>query len=492
MWSRAAPLWRGAARLWTPIPVGRGFQIALGLVFLIAWLSLWYQVQILVGSRGLLPAKELIALLRAREISFLDAPTLFHLGAPDWALSLGCLVGTVLAIPILVGRYARVSLAVSTLLYLSYAIICRTFLSFQWDNLLLECGFFAVFLPTERRSRWISFVFKLILFKLYFESGIAKWQSHLHDWQDGSAMSFYYETAPLPGPLAWFMHHLPRRWHTLESWATLGFELGVPFAIFGEKYLRRASFVIFGGFQLINIATANYGFFCYLALALHLFLLEDATPLAGRPGGTGSPSAQGSPVAPRARWRHAPAIALLAGFVFISAVDGLAAFGPREDARALLSLREAWGPFRLVNTYHLFGHITRERIEPEVQSFDGATWTARPFRHKPGDPTRAPGLVAPHQPRVDFQLWFYGLSYRGGTPAYVVNLLERVCTDPAAVERLFEAPLDRSPRAVRLVFWQYHFAPWAEKSWWRREQRDETRPMPCRIDAASESDTTRP
>src|SRR5256885_8382782 len=39
---------------------------------------------------------------------------------------------------------------------------------------------------------------RVLLFKLYFESGIAKWQSGLHDWHDGSAMTFYYETAPLP------------------------------------------------------------------------------------------------------------------------------------------------------------------------------------------------------------------------------------------------------------------------------------------------------
>ena len=106
------------------------------------------------------------------------------------------------------------------------------FLGFQWDNLLLECGLLAAFLPARRPAVSMHFLFRALLFKLYFESGIAKWQSPLHDWQDGSAMTFYYETAPLPTALAWYAHHLPRWWHQFESRATLVLELGVPFAAF--------------------------------------------------------------------------------------------------------------------------------------------------------------------------------------------------------------------------------------------------------------------
>src|SRR5262249_50089837 len=101
-------------RLWRPIRVARAFQIALGAVFLIAWLSLLYQVNVLVGKRGLMPANDFVAILHERGISFWETPTLFRLGAPDWALVAGCLVGAVLAIAIIAGRYARPALAVST------------------------------------------------------------------------------------------------------------------------------------------------------------------------------------------------------------------------------------------------------------------------------------------------------------------------------------------------------------------------------------------
>ena len=90
------------------------------------------------------------------------------------------------------------------------------------------------FRPT-RPAPLVHFLFRLVLFKLYFESGVAKWQSDLGDWQDGSAMTYYYETAPLPTWLAFTAHHLPVWWHHLESRATLALELAVPFLIFGPR-----------------------------------------------------------------------------------------------------------------------------------------------------------------------------------------------------------------------------------------------------------------
>ena len=88
-------------------------------------------------------------------------------------------------------------------------------------------------------------------------------------------MTFYYETAPLPTWLGWWAHNLPAAWHHFESRAVLVLELVVPFAIFGTRRLRLATAALFTGFQILNIASANYGFFCYLALALHVFLLDD-------------------------------------------------------------------------------------------------------------------------------------------------------------------------------------------------------------------------
>ena len=159
-------------------------------------------------------------------------------------------------------------------------------------------------------------------------------------------------------------------------------------------------------------------------------------------------------------------------------------------AAPLLERAEA---FRLVNTYHLFASITRERIEPEFQTLagdrpdenDDAAWTAHDLLHKPGVPARRPDFVAPHQPRLDFQLWFHGLDFRRGRPAYVHMLLERMCEDADAVRPFFVDPLPAHPRAVRVVYWQYHFASRAEKratgAWWTRERLAATAPVRCAV-----------
>jgi len=185
-WRPAWPPWRFGSG---PV-VGGVFARTLALVTLIAWVSLGVQVRLLIGSHGLLPVADFIASVRTQpEISFFDVPTLFWVFHADAALIAGVFAGVALSVLALFGVQGRLCFALSTALYLSYVIVARDFLSFQWDNLLLECGLLAAFLPTDRTAPVAQFLFRVVLFKLYFESGIAKWQSPLHDWPDGSAMT---------------------------------------------------------------------------------------------------------------------------------------------------------------------------------------------------------------------------------------------------------------------------------------------------------------
>jgi hypothetical protein len=505
-------------------PVARLFQRWLGVVFVVAWASLGVQLDVLVGSRGLLPARELFEALRQRpDVTFFDAPTLFRWSASDGALHAGVYAGLVLGVCVVVGIVPRLALAASTLLYLSYAVVARTFLSFQWDNLLLECGMLAVFLPTKHRSVWALFVLRILLFKLYFESGIAKYESYLGDWKDGSAMAYYYETAPIPTCLAWFAHHSPAWFHALESRATLAFEILVPFLIFGPRLARLVALFVFTGFQVVNIATANYGFFSYLALVLGLVLLdaEDVRRMHAafrrtmkRLPPSLSPlwravrrarvahrlilrrAARGvarlaAPLKPRddtAVYVLRLSIASMATFVYVvvSLSDGLGNFA-RDAANEPpgASLAALFAPFRVINTYHLFGSITRDRIEPIFETELGGHWTEHDLHYKPGDPKRAPPFVAPHQPRVDFQLWFYGLGAERGVPTYVAVLLQHLCTDPAAVASLFVDRLPASPQAARVAFYRYHFTTPAERretgAWWKREPVYLPRTLQCSL-----------
>jgi lipase maturation factor len=492
------------------------FARGLALVSLVAWLSLGVQVQVLIGSHGLLPAADLIEAARAQPgVSLLDLPTLAWWLHSDGALTTGIALGAALSIAAFAGFARRACFALSTLLYLSYVTVTRDFLSFQWDNLLLECGFLAVFLRTDAPAPVTHFLFRLVLFKLYFESGIAKWGSALHDWHDGSAMTYYYETAPLPTWLAWYAHHLPVWWHHLESRATLVLELVIPFGIFGPRRVRLFTFGAFTLFQIVNAATANYGFFCYLAVVLGVFLLDDADVARARAW-----MMRGARFVPEIARRWRARLARLAGwvprfasrpllpasarrwaaviatglFALVSVADANVHFGQPCTALAFVNplLERNWR-LHLVNTYHLFASITRERIEPEFQTLaggpiqeregDDGAWTAQHFHHKPGDVGRAPNFVAPHQPRVDFRLWFYGLGFQRRAPAYVSALIERLCGEPQAVQPLFRAPLPPHPTAIRLVFWQYQFTSPAEAratgAWWRRTRLATMRAVPC-------------
>lgn len=512
------------------------FHRLLGLCFLAAFLSLASQVEVLIGSRGLLPIGAWLEAISPTSASLL--PTWLWLAHSDLALHIGAAAGITLSAFAAMGILPRFAMALLLPLYLGFALGARSFLSFQWDNLLLETALLALLLPRDRRAPVVHTLFRLLLFKLYFESGVAKLESHLLDWHDGSAMTAYYETAPLPTWVAWHMHQLPTAWHHLESWFALSLELVGSFLILGPRTLRLCAFVLFSLFQVVDILTANYGFFCYLSLALHVFLLSDHDLRLGRalghrvhtlPDALSPPLARATARLSRARrhlracrralwlrtirlartWRFRRALAALAVtlvaslWTTLSVREGMADLArPPELCARLAPLecvpRPAWAqrlidatdglaaaaaPFRLVNTYHLFGHITRERVEPEFQTFDGQTWTAHDLRFKPGDPARPPPFVAPHQPRVDFSLWFYGLSFRRGTDAWVATLLDRLCHDPAAVSTLFAAPLPSAPQAVRVAFWQYHFTtPELRRrtgAWWTRTAVGTLRPLRC-------------
>jgi hypothetical protein len=476
--------------------IARVYLRALALVVLIAWLSLGAQLEVLIGSNGLLPWFQAMQVLQQRHVPFWSFPSVLRLVQTDsglwifWSAGMLSALLALLAPPsVTPSATPRVLLPISGALYSGFVIAGRTFFTFQWDNLLLESCLLAAFLPTDKPARWARLLFKILLFKLYWESGLAKWQSGAHDWQDGSAMEHYYETAPLPGPLGWYAHHLPIGWHHFESWATLVVELVTPLFAFGPRKLRLVAFASLTFFQLINLATANYGFFVYLALTLHLFLLDDSdVPALVRrwlePKKDATPNRWRVWLeTPNGLWlRRIGAPLVLTVYAGTSLVEGLFNFAPGwvpSSAHVLLVLAS---PLPLVNNYHLFGSITTERIEPEFQTWDGQSWTAHDLHHKPGEVTRLPDLVAPHQPRVDFSLWFYGLR-TNSSPEYVVRLLRQMCQQPHAVQPLFREPLPERPKAVKVVFWQYHFSTPEQrretKAWWQREELGDGPQLSC-------------
>jgi hypothetical protein len=175
---------------------------------------------------------------------------------------------------------------------------------------------------------------------------------------------------------------------------------------------------------------------------------------------------------------------LVAFFLVASGVEAGRSFSEWSWLEHVQPLRSVYAHFRVINVYHLFGHITRERYEPELQSFDGERWWPRHLRYKPGPLERPPPFVAPHQPRVDFSLWFFGLQFQRPAPAWVVGVVDRMCNDPEAVQSLFVEPLPSAPEGVRIVIARYQFTTPEERAesgaFWKRSWVSRSREIRCR------------
>jgi lipase maturation factor 1 len=457
------------------------FLRLLGLIFLIAFLSLLAQVDVLFGGRGLLPAADYLQALRP-SATWLDTPTVFWINSSDAVLRGAALAGAVLSVVLMLNVAPRYCLIVLWGLYLSFVTIGQDFLSFQWDNLLLESAFFALFItPSGLRPRRAPsphplavFLMLWLVFRLHVESGAAKLLTGDPTWRNLTAMVAYYETAPLPTWIGWYAHQLPLWAHKFCAAFTFVVELAVPLAIWGGRRLRVAAFLFMMAMQVSVILTGNYGFFNYLTMAVCVFVLDDGhLEWAVRRCGFSLARTE----ARVSRRAHTVALAVLVPvLVSVSVAPFLIFVRPLSGLnQQLIPVRRVLNTFRSVNAYHLFASMTLVRREVVIEgSDDETTWLPYELRYKPGDPNRAPPFVAPHQPRVDFQLWFLLL---GGPPhaPYFNALLERLLHAPEVVAPLFSRdPFPATPpKFLRVAFFRYTFTDAATRratgAWWNRE-----------------------
>jgi len=152
---------------------------------------------------------------------------------------------------------------------------------------------------------------------------------------------------------------------------------------------------------------------------------------------------------------------------------------PRPAASALNWI----APFGIVNTYGLFAVMTTSRPEIVVEgSNDAHTWLEYGFKYKPGDPKRPPRWVQPHQPRLDWQMWFAALGNYQGQP-WFVNFMARLLEgSPEVLSLIATNPFPSSPpQYVRAQLYDYQFTSFAERrstgNWWRRELKGEYFPV---------------
>jgi lipase maturation factor 1 len=384
-----------------------------------------------------------------------------------------CFAGAITAIVIIIGVARRAALIIAFVLYLSFVSIGQAFFSFQWDFLLLEAGFLGIFLLPVFPRVWLL---RWLLFRLMFLSGTAKLLSGDPAWRKLTALQFHYQTQPLPTAFAWYFHHLPPDFQKASAVFMFFVELVVPFLLFAPRRVRFFAGAMTLTLQAIIFLTGNYTFFNLLAVALCLSLCDDALlrrftrlkPIARRttPGD----------------FQRAVTAALFSFILLASCFQLMETFSLRIPAPAASAL--SWiAPFGIVNTYGLFAVMTTSRPEIIVEgSNDAQTWLEYGFKYKPGHLKRAPVWVQPHQPRLDWQMWFAALGSYQGQPWFVNFMVRLLEGSPEVLALMATNPFPSSPpQYVRARLYDYKFTSFAERrstgNWWRRELRGEYFPV---------------
>ncbi len=494
-------LWGQDVRPPTYLWARRWFLRALGLIYLIAFVSLWVQVEGLVGSNGVSPVSQFLPAaheqLGPHAYSFL--PTLCWFNSSDAFLHFLCGGGVVLSL-LLIFEVAQVLCLVTLFVfYLSLTVAGQTFLSFQWDILLLETGFLAIFfaprhLWTKKNllrpgsatpaaapvSRAALFLLKVLLFKLMVMSGVVKLTSGDDCWWNLTALDYHYWSQPLPTIFGWWADQHPEWFKHFSVAFCLAVEIIAPSFIWAPRRLRliAAGFMIF--LQAVIALTGNYCFFNLLAVALCLLLIDDAA-IRGRRMATTAVGDRGYNRHDRA-WRLSASVGVIVIVVTLPINGWLIFTAFKPDAQWPRPLAFVYGklePFRIVNGYGLFRVMTKDRREIVIEgSTDGIEWLPYEFKWKPGNVMRTPGWCAPHQPRLDWQMWFAALGTPRENPWFIQLMICLLEGKPQVARLLARNPFPQTPpRFVRATFYRYRFTTSSEHrqsgAWWKRQELGE-------------------
>ncbi|MGM7646191.1 lipase maturation factor family protein [Nocardia sp. JW2] len=450
-WSAAPEYWYGRLI----------FQRGLAVIYAVAFLTAALQFRALLGEPGMLPIPRFL-----ERSSWRQSPSLFHLRYSDRLFAAVSWTGVALAVAVAAGLADAVPLWAAVLLwfalwvlYLSIVNVGQLWYGFGWESLLLEAGFLAIFLGNDTIAPplLVLLAARWLLFRVEFGAGLIKLRGD-PCWRDLTCLYYHHETQPMPGPLSWFFHHLPKPLHKVEVAANHFAQLIVPFGLFAPQPVASIAAAIVIVTQLWLVLSGNFAWLNWVTLLL-------AATALSLPGGQSAPAAPG--------WFVGVCIAYVALVVVASYWPVRNMLSPNQQMNA------SFDPLHLVNTYGAFGSIGRTRYEIVLEGTDDTyltddtVWREYAFKGKPGDPRRMPRQFAPYHLRLDWLMWFAAIS-----PAYArswaLPLAARLLrNDPDTMRLLGPNPFpDDPPHYVRAHLYEYEFSTPAElfgqRIWWRR------------------------
>jgi hypothetical protein len=475
------------------------FQRCIGLSYFAAFVSLATQVSGLVGHNGILPAENAPRWLELSQINFPLLGIFSFVGIADATLQWTCWIGAAAALLAAVGFLTPLMFVICWVLWFSAVNVGQDFLAFQWDILLLEAGFLSIFLAPWRILDWFAgrlggtlyappvvsiWLFRWLLFRLMLESGLCKLFSGDLAWHTLTALNYHFHTQPLPTPLAWLCDKTPELLLKSFAFATLAIELICPFMIFIKLFnLRMVAASCFVLLQVCIAMSGNYAFFNFLTLGLCLFLVDDSdwSTLYGIV----------RKKIPRRFKQQLPdlphkllAITCAAMVALLSAEQFV--LEPSTTPQTMIELAQITSRLCFVNHYGLFATMTTERDEIILEgSSDGITWKEYQYRFKPGKVSSPPCIVAPLQPRLDWQMWFASLGDLSSSPWFELFILRIFKNSPEVLGLLGPNPFpDGPPEFLRARLYRYTFSDFRElcltRNWWRREFKSEFLPKTSR------------
>lgn len=446
------------------------FTRGLAALYLVAFLVAFNQFRALLGSEGLLPIPDFV-----RAVPFRRAPSIFHRHYTDRFFAAVAVTGAALAAATLLGVTDLLPLPATMLvwfvlwaLYLSIVNVGQTWYSFGWESLILEAGVLAMFLGNASTAPpfVVLILLRWLLFRLEFGAGLIKMRGD-RCWRDLTCLYYHHETQPMPGPLSWYFHHLPRPLHKVEVAGNHVTQLVVPFGLFLPQPVAGIAAAIMIVTQLWLVASGNFSWLNWMAIILGLSVLPDSFYDAVLPAGA-SRSYADTPTA------------------FVVVVSGLAAVVVVLSYRPVQNMisrgqkmNASFNRWHFVNTYGAFGSVTRVRREVVVEGTasehpdSDTVWREYEFKGKPGDVRRRPRQFAPYHLRLDWLMWFAGISPDYAARWFPPLMAKLLQNDEHVLKLLRHNPFpEEPPRYVRARLFRYRFSTRAERratgAWWVR------------------------